>query len=177
MCTQKVYNLNWVIKMSRDLIQLTQGLAQKQAADELLQTNEYTQHFGLTLTNNDALALVQTRYNALNKTGRIEFGAGITGKIIKTFCNSPYVSQANYARIMGELTDIFYEYKNETIDLASDDELIGHMKNAFDGVCQGSLELLSGRELYLYARHLRFGRVDDDREEFTPGSDEQEDYE
>jgi hypothetical protein len=31
------------------------------------------------------------------------------------------------------------------------------MKTAFDGVCQGSLDLLSGRELYYLARNLRFG--------------------
>jgi len=31
------------------------------------------------------------------------------------------------------------------------------MKSAFDGICQGSIDLLSGRELYRLARNLRFG--------------------
>jgi len=39
----------------------------------------------------------------------------------------------------------------------SDDDLIKFMKNSFDGKCQGSLELLSGRELANMARNLRYG--------------------
>lgn len=52
----------------------------------------------------------------------------------------------NYVETLHELIEIFYFYKNETLDLISDDELIKFMKNSFDGKCQGSLELLSGRE-------------------------------
>ena len=63
----------------------------------------------------------------------------------------------NYAETLHELTEIFYFYKNETLDLMSDDELIKFMKNSFDGKCQGSLELLSERELANMARNLRYG--------------------
>ncbi len=38
------------------------------------------------------------------------------------------------------------------------------MKEAFDGVCQGSLELLADRELYWIARNLRYGYDVDYRE-------------
>lgn len=47
------------------------------------------------------------------------------------------------------------------------------MKKAFDGPCQGSLELLSGTELYRIARNIRFGYPLDYNEE-TEAGDENE---
>jgi len=45
--------------------------------------------------------------------------------------------------------------------IMSDDDLIKFMKQRFDGICQGSMELLSGRELANMTRNkdrlLRFG--------------------
>lgn len=47
--------------------------------------------------------------------------------------------------------------KMETMDIVSDDELIDFMKEAFDGFCKGSLELLAGRALPMLAEHVRSG--------------------
>ena len=63
----------------------------------------------------------------------------------------------------GTTSHIFYYYKNETNDLMSDDELIKFMKISYDSICQGSLELLSGRELNNLARTLRYAY----KEKFT----------
>jgi hypothetical protein len=90
-------------------------------------------------------------------TGRVEFGGGIVDKVILMFCDSPYISMHNYEETLHELIEIFYYYKNEALDLIGDDELIKYMKTAFNGICQGSLDLLAGRELYNLARGLRFG--------------------
>ena len=119
--------------------------------------NNYTKQFGLTLTESQAKDLVKTRSHALNANGRIEFGGGVIDKIMKVFCDSPYLSMHNYSKTLHELVEIFYYYKNETMDLISDDELIKFMKTSFDGICQGSLDLLSGRELYRMAKNLRMG--------------------
>lgn len=54
-----------------------------------------------------------------------------------------------------DLLEMFYNYKNETLDLLSDDDLLDYMKKNFDGKCQGSVELLSGRELANMARNKR----------------------
>ena len=133
------------------------GLIQKQAVSEVVTCNGFTQQFGLALTQAEAIELVETRSLALSDNGRIEFGGGVIDKIIKEFCDSPYISTHNYAQTLHELIEVFYYYKNESMDLISDDDLIVFMKSAFDGVCQGSLDLLSGRELYRLARNLRFG--------------------
>ena len=158
--------------MDFELIPFTSGIIQKQAVSEVIKCNGYTVRYGLMLTAAQALELVETRFVALNDNGRIEFGGGAIDKIIKEFCDSPYISMHNYTGTINELLEIFYYYKNETLDLVSDDDLIKHMKTAFDGICQGSLDLLSGRELDRFARSLRSGyrcdfskEVEDDEDE------------
>ena len=143
--------------MSFELINVSSFLIQKQAVDKVVKCNDFTLRFGLSLSRKDALELVKTRTRTLKEYGRIEYGGGVIDKIIKAFCDSPYIYQHNYVETLHELIKIFYFYKNETLDLISDDELIKFMKNSFDGKCQGSLELLSGRELDKMARNLRAG--------------------
>jgi len=144
-----------------ELIPFASGSIQKQAVDEVVRCNDYTVRFGLILTPAQALELVETRSIAFSENGRIEFGGGVIDKIIKEFCDSPYISTHNYTETIHELLEVFYYFKNDTLDSVSDDDLIKHMKNAFDGICQGSLDLLSGRELERLARNLRSGRRHD----------------
>ncbi|MEA4831427.1 MAG: DUF6323 family protein [Oscillospiraceae bacterium] len=151
------------------------SLIQRQAANEILKQNAVSSQFGLELTEQQALALVETRSLALKENGRIEFGGGVIDKLIYEFCDSPFISSVNYEQTLHDLIDIFYYYKNETIDLISDDELIKYMKKAYDGVCQGSLELLSGRELNRLARNLRFGELSDDSENSIDEEDDADD--
>lgn len=160
--------------MGFELISFVSGFIQKQAVSEVIKCNDYTQRFGLVLTRAQAIELVETRSRALSENGRIEFGGGVIDKIIKAFCDSPYISMHNYTQTLHELIEIFYYYKNETMDLISDDDLIEFMKSAFDGVSQGSLDLLSSRELYRLAKNLRFGsHADYSGESFL--EDEEED--
>ena len=152
--------------MSFDLSLInSSALLRRQAAEEILALNDKTADYGLVLTPAEALSIAQTRSDALQENGRMEFGSGITGKIILAFRSSPYLHPLSYVDTLSQLTEIFYAYKNETEDRLSDDELILYMKSAFDGVCQGSLELLSDRELYRLAKNLRNGRAPDYREE------------
>lgn len=120
--------------------------------------NEYTIKYGLTLSENQINNIIEKRIESLKENGRIEFRGGIIDKIIKEFCDSPYINQENYAQIIYELIDIFYEYKNETIDLITDDELITFMKKSFDGICQGDLEYLEGTVMYKMRENLLIGK-------------------
>jgi len=61
---------------------------------------------------------------------------------------------------LNELIEIFYYFKNETLDQISDDELISLMKKYFDQSCQGSVELLQNRELVALAHNIRYGISD-----------------
>lgn len=140
------------------------GLIGRQAARRILECNSLTERYGLTLSEQQALALAEGRSAALKETGRVEFGGGVIEKIIRAFCDSPFLITQNYEETLQELIRLFYFYKNETLDRIGDDDLIRYMKTAFDGICGGSLELLGGRELYNLARRIRLG-YDPEREE------------
>ena len=127
--------------------------------------NEYTNQYGLELSDNQISNILEIRRETLKETGRIEFREGIIDKLIKEFCDSPYINQENYATTLYELIEIFYEYKNETMDLITDDELIAFMKKSFDGICQGDLEYLSGTVMYRMRENLLSGKSIDYIEE------------
>lgn len=127
------------------------------AIRELRECNQFTAKFGLKLTESQIMNLVESRFNALRDTGRMEFGEGILKKLIYAFCSSPYLTQDNYEETMIELQDSFYYYKNESMDQFSDDELIDFMRKVFNGRAQGSVEYLAGTSLEELCRYTREG--------------------
>ncbi len=125
------------------------------AHQELRECNAYSSNFGLVLSETDIAELVNCRVEALRVSGRIEFGGGILPKIIQAFCDSPYISQDNYAGTLAVLQDVFYYFKTETMDRISDDELIKFMVKVFNGEAQGSAEYLSDYSMELLAHYIR----------------------
>lgn len=123
--------------------------------------NEFTNKYGLMLSDAQIESLMEKRIDILKNTGRIEFRNGIIDKIIKEFCDSPYINQENYVLILCGLLDIFYEYKNETMDLVTDDELIKFMKKSFNGICKGDIEYLSGTVMYKMKQMVLNGELID----------------
>ncbi|SFC47979.1 DUF6323 family protein [Clostridium uliginosum] len=146
--------------MKNSIMLFEDNLPEKQIFNDVLKCNEYASEYGLKLCEEDIKELINTRKVALNKSGRIEFNGEIINKIIMSFCDSPFISQYNYSDTVNELVEIFYNYKNETLDYISDDELIEIMKEFFDNYCQGSLELLEGKVLYKIADNIRNGVKD-----------------
>lgn len=53
--------------------------------------------------------------------------------------------------------ELFYEFRNETDDRLTDDELLAFMKEQFEGVCFGDLEYLGGTCLERFAASVRSG--------------------
>lgn len=127
--------------------------------------NEYTSQYGLALSDNQISNLLERRKETLKETGRVELREGVIDKLIKEFCDSPYMNQENFAHNLYELIEIFYEYKNETMDLITDGELIKFMKKSFDGIAQGDLEYLSGTIMYKMRENLLSGKPIDYIEE------------
>jgi len=162
------------MSLAYELMNFNNALLQRYAINEIVKCNDFAVNYGLVLTEAQAIELVETRTCSLKENGRVEFGGGVIDKIIKEFCDSPYISMHNYAETLHELIEMFYYYKNETLDLISDDDLLKYMHKAFDGVCQGSLELLSGRELENIARNLRFGFAPDDSEDDNADEEDNE---
>ena len=112
----------------------------------VMETNQYTEQFGLTLSEQDAQLILDNRKAALRTQQRIEFGEGIVPKIIREFCDSPYIDQNTFAETIIRLQEIFYQYKNEMNDEITDDEL-----------CFGDLEYLESTCLAAFAQAVRAG--------------------
>lgn len=135
----------------------------KNQLESVIKCNQYTKKFGLQLSKEEAEILLKDRNDSLKIQERIEFGEGILSKLIFAFCDSPYIYQDNYVDTIGRLQDIFYLYKNESLDELTDDELIEYMKLQFDTQCQGSLEYLEDTSLEIFCRKIR-GKCGDDYE-------------
>lgn len=142
-----------------ELLVSSNRLAVRKAVDE------YAGQYGLSLTDEEVGLLLCERKQALREQERVEFGDGILSKLIYAFCDSPYVYQDNFADTLGRLQEIFYLYKNESLDELTDDELIECMKREFDGICQGSLDYLEDTSLEKFARKIRYGEADEDEDE------------
>ncbi|MGN1337317.1 MAG: DUF6323 family protein [Candidatus Coprovivens sp.] len=123
--------------------------------NEIIELNKTTERYGLTLTKEQAIDLVNHRNTVLKEVGRIELGGGILEKLIYEFCDSPYLYKDEYLDILEELTNIFYEYRCEFDGKLTDEQIIKYMKIKFDTTCNGSLELLSYKELEYLKEHIK----------------------
>lgn len=146
---------------------------------QIMDMNEKTEKYGLSLTEEETEMIVKRHQNVLREQRRVEFGESIVPKIIHVFCDSPYIDQTIYAETIARLQEIFYLYKNEMEDELTDDELLELMKEQFDSFCFGDLEYLESTGLANFARAVRAGYgqygcpEDYDRFEEVPRWDEQ----
>ncbi len=147
--------------MEKDLMNISVPVFQKPVVREIMRCNDFTRKFSLSLTGEEVKALLLTRAESLKACGRIEFSGGVIIKLIRAFCDSPYITSENYAETLHELIECFYFYKNDTLDLCSDDEMIAFMENSFNGPCQGSVDLLREREMEKMSVRLRYGEFEE----------------
>ena len=126
---------NWL-----DLLQETNQLS------KVIETNKDTERYGLVLSEQDARAIVENRKKSLQEQKRVEFGEGITPKIIREFCDSEFVRQDNYADTIMRLQDEI-----------TDDELLHLMREQYDKLCFGNLDYLESTCLYDFAEAIRVG--------------------
>lgn len=117
-----------------DMFELLALQLQQQELTQLLECNKKTEQYGLQLSLEEANSLITARKDALNDNQRVEFGTGILPKLIDLFCDSQYINQDNYAEALSELQDIFYTYKNETLEEMTDDELLNFMRKQFEEI-------------------------------------------
>lgn len=147
-----------VVEVRRLIIPFGQDAAQIQRAaalHELASCNQVTVRYGLCLSGRDVQALVAGRLEALETTDRVEFGGGAVRELVLGFCSSPYLSQDTFVHTILELQDLFYEFKNESLEQIPDDELIETMRSLYDDVAHGDLEYLAEALFDGLGRHVR----------------------
>ncbi len=134
-----------------------EAVAEQTQAEIVLATNQYTEKYGLALSEEDAQIMLAERKNTLKEQKRVEFGEGILPRLIYEFCDSYYINQDNYVETLVRIQEIFYLYKNEMLDELTDDELLHFMKEQFESVCYGDLDYLEGTCLEVFAQAVRSG--------------------
>lgn len=132
------------------------SLQKRQKAEVIRKCNDYSISYGLQLSEPDINQIIENHKEALQKSGRIEFGGGVIQKIIIEFMDSPYLTQDNYVFTLMELQECFYYFKNESLEELTDDELIHLMKTYYDEICHGSTELLQNTMLENHCRDIRY---------------------
>lgn len=143
--------------MSKNWMEL---LGQQNQIQGIMETNHFSEKYGLQITGEDAQLLAAERKTSLREQRRVEFGEGIMPKLIYAFCDSAYLTQENYTRTLTELQDAFYLFKNEMRDEITDDELIHFMKEQYETICYGDMEYLTGTCLENFAKAIRAGYND-----------------
>jgi hypothetical protein len=125
------------------------------AVSELESCNPVIARHGLSLSPTDIQALIAGRIEALHEAARVEFGRGVARDLVLAFAPSPHVSQEDFAETILELQDLFYEFKNESLEQIPDDELIAKMRSLFDDVAGGDLGYLAEALFDGLGRHVR----------------------
>lgn len=152
--------------------------AQRESSATVLERyNRQSAPFGLTLSEQALLRLLQHRAETLRHTNRIEFGEGALGKLVAAFCDSPYLVQHDYEETLMELQELFYSFKNECRDLLSDDELIEAMRLIYNEIARGSTEYVAGIDWETMVQVAVTASVEGtglERPPFEGGSDEEE---
>lgn len=127
---------------------------------ELAQCNKITERCGLSLSEQQMENIALRRIDALQATGRVEFGESVLRKLIYAFCDSPYIRQAEYADTLAGLLDLFYYFKGECMEELTDDELIEAMRLIFDEAASGSLSFLANLDREIMEEVARTGSLD-----------------
>ena len=135
-----------------------QAMQMQAQLQKVMETNQYTQQYGLSLSPEDAQLLVAERTNTLREQKRVEFGNSILPAIIYEFCDSAFIDAKNYVATLTRLQEIFFLYKNEMMDEITDDELLEFMREQFEEKCCGDTEYLEGTFLSDFAQAIRSGK-------------------
>ena len=110
---------------------------------------------GLALSTTDIQALVTGRIEALDETERVEFGSGIAKDLVLGFAGSPFVAQTTFTQTLIDLQALFYEFKNESMEQITDEDLIQSMRSLYDDVANGDMERLAAALFDGLGRHVR----------------------
>lgn len=140
-----------------DMENVLQLYTEKMQLAAVQRANQYALQYGMNLSEEDCRLLLQARRMTLKEQERLELREGILPKLIYAFCDSAYVIQETFRETIEQLQEIFYIFKNESMDLLTDDELICFMRDQYDGICFGDMDYLEGTCLEIFAAAVRAG--------------------
>lgn len=122
---------------------------------ELEDLNKESVKYGLILSEKDIDVLVKADREAAESQERFTFDVSAVAKLTKKFMKSSYISQMNFTEVICELTDIFYEAREECSDRISDDDVIKYMFEKFEKEAGGDTELLASKYMEGLCKKMR----------------------
>lgn len=139
-----------ILKSLNSNLQITQE-------NEILDLNEKSQVYGLTLNKEDVKEIINSRDNTLKNYGRIELDIGITKMIIENLYKSQYTDKDDYVYAINDLHEVFYYLKNETLDQISDIEIIDIIDEVYNN-CSGRIDIVQEKcEEFAKSYRLKLG--------------------
>lgn len=139
-----------ILKSLNSNLQITQE-------NEILDLNEKSQIYGLTLNKEDVKEIINSRDNTLKSYGRIELDIGITKMIIENLYKSQYTDKDDYVYAINDLHEVFYYLKNETLDQISDIEIIEIIDEVYNN-CSGRIDIVQEKcEEFAKSYRLKLG--------------------
>ena len=123
-----------ILKCLNSNLQITQE-------NEILNLNEKSQMYGLSLNKEDVKEIINSRDNTLKSYGRIELDISITKMIIENLYKSQYTDKDDYVYAINDLHEVFYYLKNETLDQISDIEIIDIIDEVYNN-CSGRIDIV-----------------------------------
>lgn len=139
-----------ILKSLNSNLQITQE-------NEILDLNEKSQVYGLTLNKEDVKEIINSRDNTLKSYGRIELDIGITKMIIENLYKSQYTDKDDYVYAINDLHEVFYYLKNETLDQISDIEIIEIIDEVYNN-CSGRIDIVQEKcEEFAKSYRLKLG--------------------
>lgn len=143
--------------MAGDLIKIDLsiiGSGDNKLAKELLELNVYARSNGLSITEETAREIAESRRNALKNNGRVELKSDVIIRLTRAFLESPFIAQEDFTYVISEIIDLFYHIKNETNNSISDDDLISEMLTVFNESCGGDIENMQSKGLEKILRRI-----------------------
>lgn len=138
------------------LSSMHQGLKEIER-NELLETNEESKEYGLTLSESDVKDIITSRNYTLKGYGRIELDIKTTKQLIENIYKSQFTNINDYLETINDMQEIFYYLKNETDDKICDDEIIELLDELYEKF-SGNLDNVRG-EADEFAKKFKFGEV------------------
>jgi len=132
-------------------VRLSDPVALKQKLTEL---NGVTQDYGLFLTVKQINRLSDCVQQALRDSDRVEIGAGILPVLALEFSSSVFVTPENYASMLEEMINVFFQVKTAVFDRVTDRDLIRLLKDYYENKAMGSVEFVRDRDIERLIKYI-----------------------
>lgn len=117
--------------MSMNLVMVSQSGIEKAASDS-----------GLSLTADQVRDIAEAESTCLAECGRVSFGESAAVRVIRELGSSPFIAGDDTTRTLMELTEAFYDLREDFPASITDAEILELLGESFNGDAAGDVGLV-----------------------------------